>query len=91
MSRNVMHFLEMLGLAGALWFVAAWNWTKILLGAFVALIGAFLPSSTTPRNEGPGETVINFPEKKFSIKGGIRFAVVIIGFVIVLSGIFDGE
>jgi hypothetical protein len=89
-SRNVMHIIDMIGLAGALWFVAHWNWTKILLGIFVALIGGFLPSYNIPQNEGPGETVISLPEKKFSIKGGVRFAIIAIGSVLVLAGVFEG-
>ena len=64
---------------------------KMLLGAVLAVGGAFLPDIPRRGSNGPpGAVDIELPHAKISFKGAPRYAVLVVGILIVLEAIWEG-
>src|SRR5262249_40607212 len=62
---------------------------KLILGAVVTIGGAFLPDVNLRRKTAETGTV-EISEKKLMFKGAPRYAVCVVGILIVASSMFDG-
>jgi hypothetical protein len=62
---------------------------KLILGAVVTIGGAFLPD-VNPRRKTTETGAVEISEKKLSFKGAPRYAVCLVGILIVASSMFDG-
>lgn len=75
------------GLMGLLAFMKAVSWSKMLFGGFLSIVGALYPSK---KEHSKGEAHIEISKIKIFIRGSIKFALVIIGAILIIGSIIDG-
>ena len=80
---------EVYVLFGVIAFLAYVPVKTILLGIITALVGAFLPSTVTESQAGKVSFSLG-ANRKFTVGGTLRFAVVSIGLIVVVGAIFQG-
>ncbi len=81
--------LRFVGLGFLLLYLQSVSWTKIMLGGFLCLIGAFFPRGKVDQ-EKEGKAKISFGKLSFELRGGVRFAVVIAGIILIFVSVYDG-
>lgn len=86
-SSNLGNYL---GLGLLLLFFKTVSWTKMLLGGFLSIVGAFFPTQDAKKKEQGGEALITANKLSIRIKGGIRFTVIAGGIIIMVAACFDG-
>lgn len=88
---TLFEFLGFFGVAGLLIFVP---WTKMLLGSFLAILGAFFPH---PANNKPdsrankGNAQVQLPGVLVKLSGGLRLFVVGAGIVLIVASTSEGQ
>jgi membrane-associated protease RseP (regulator of RpoE activity) len=90
LGRHIDDFFRYIGLGFIMVFLKSMSWTKMTLGAFLSLIGAFFPKNDKDKKEEKGEAKISFSKLSFILKGSIRFAVVIAGIILIMGSIYEG-
>lgn len=90
MARVVEFLLELVGLGALMSLLAFVTWTKMALGAILALAGAYFPT-LRKREDVPGSAQINLQKIAVQLRGGARFAVVIAGLVLIIGAMLDGH
>src|SRR5262245_28096722 len=87
----------MKGIVTELWLVstvllalAFGSWTKLTMGGLLTLAGAFFPTPGRWNKGADGSGTVKAGPVSVAIKGGVRFAVVVSGIVVLVSAAFEG-
>lgn len=80
---------ELVGLGGLVLVISYITWTKMLLGSVITLVGAFFPEMRSKEKQH-GEGEINAGNFRVVFSGGLRFAVVIAGIILIIGSVVDG-
>ncbi|MDD5754562.1 MAG: hypothetical protein PHN45_07415 [Methylococcales bacterium] len=86
----VKHFDDIfryIGLSGVLMFLKGVSWTKMTLGSFLAIIGTLYPGQEKENKEISGETKISWRGFSIFLKGGLRFALVVGGVILIIGSV----
>lgn len=86
-AKYIDDFFHYVGLMGLLAFMKAVSWSKMLFGGFLSIVGAFYPSK---KERSEGEAHIEVSKFKIFIRGSIKFALVIVGAILIIGSIIDG-
>ena len=73
----------------AVFLISFVSWTKMALGAFLVVIGAYFPSMRQD-NAASNSATIKMFDMEISIAGTIRFAVVAGGIILLIASLVDG-
>jgi hypothetical protein len=66
------------------------SWTKLTMGGLLTLAGAFFPTPGRWSKGADGSGTVKAGPISVAIKGGVRFAVVVGGIVVLLGAAFEG-
>jgi hypothetical protein len=94
LPRLAMALLEFIGVGGIVGLVAFVSWTKLSLGAVLALLGAFFPNMDTgmgKRDPDGGSAQLKMWNVLLKLSGGLRFGVVIAGLVVLVGAVLDAH
>jgi hypothetical protein len=83
----LIDLVSLTGFVGAIGFIP---WTKMALGGALTVLGAFYPNRKEPRQPQEGSGHLEFFGVSISLKGGIRFAVVFAGILLVAGSVVEG-
>lgn len=89
LGRNIEKIFHYIGLGFIMFVLKSVSWTKMTFGGLLALFGAFFPKNQEENNE-KGEAKISSGKISIALKGGVRFAVVIAGLVLIVGAVYDG-
>lgn len=85
--KYIDYLFHYAGLMGLLAFMKAISWSKMLLGGFLSIVGAFYPNK---KERSEGEAHIEVSKFKLFIKGSIKFTLVIVGAILIIGSVVDG-
>jgi hypothetical protein len=88
--KNFQFWFDGFSVLGIFWSFSFLTWTKLTLGAGLAFLGAFFRNDWG-KNANPdgGKATIKFGSINIGLNGGLRFAVIVVGLVIVTSSYAD--
>jgi len=90
MIRIGIHALELIGVGGLVALFAFIPLTKLGLGGALAILGAFFPNFHSEKNKS-GTAQVKFLAFLFKMSGGLRFAVVTAGIIVLIGAVIDGH
>jgi uridylate kinase len=85
----LIYFCELLGLGSLLLIIKFIPFSKSVMGVVLSLTGAFFPELNKGKKER-GEGTIDAGKIKVILKGGVRFAVVMGGLVLIVGAVLEG-
>ncbi|MGL6313088.1 hypothetical protein [Vibrio sp. WXL103] len=89
MHKYITYIIEVLGLVSAVGLISYISWTKMILGSALALLGAFFPEINR-KTEEEGQAQVQVGKINVSFRGGLRFAVVVAGIILIVGSLGDG-
>jgi len=91
MMRVLQYVLEIGGLGAIIALMAYLPVTKLAVGGILTLVGAYFPDLRGRENLQKGTAQIRFANVLLKVSGGLRFAVVIAGIVVLIGAMADGH
>jgi hypothetical protein len=91
MPRVLLYLLELIGVGGIIGLMAFIPWTKMALGGALAFLGAFFPSLKDARQSQSGDGQLTWRKVAVKFSGGVRFAVVMGGIVLLVGAVLEGH
>ena len=89
--KNLVHMVELLGIFGVLGAVPFIAWTKMSLGAVLALVGTFFSPVRNQSTSNPhgGKLTAGIGDAHFQLTGTLRFLLVVCGGILLTSAAVD--
>jgi hypothetical protein len=91
MRRAIEFLIELVGVGGVAALLVFVTWTKVLLGAFLAFLGAFFPSLKDSRQQVHADAHISFRQLVLKVTGSVRVAVIAGGLILIVGGLIDAH
>jgi hypothetical protein len=87
MLKLAMEYMGVIALVGLFVFVPI---TKMVLGAILTVVGAFFPTVQSANKKDEGKGKISLFKVAVTLSGGIRFAVIFAGVILLIGSILEG-
>jgi hypothetical protein len=89
--KVLQYLLEIWGLGAIMALMVYLPWTKLALGGVLTVLGAFFPDLRGRKNLQEGTAQVRFANVLLNVSGGLRYAVVIAGIVVLIGAVADGH
>jgi hypothetical protein len=89
--KTLLFAMELIGFLGVFLSFSILTWTKLTLGGALSFLGVFFPSRAGDGNENKdNKAAIRLGPIAVDFQGGLRFALVVAGIVLLIGGVNQG-